>query len=92
AMPKLSALDLSDCEIALTPAEARSISDLDNLEFLHLDNNPLGNAPDVSALHLLNTLKLSNTQISQVPDGLFQLHGLQTLDLSNNALRDIPAD
>lgn len=92
AMPKLSGLELSGCEIALTPAEARSISDLDNLEFLHLNNNPLGNAPDVSALQQLTTLQLSNTQISQVPAGLFQLHGLQNLDLSNNALRDIPAD
>ena len=92
SMPKLATLTLSNCEIQLTPATARSINDLQSLDFLELSDNPLGNAPDVSNLHQLTSLHLHNTQISELPAGLFQLPELQNLDLSRNQLREIPPD
>ena len=88
----LTSLDLSRCEIRLTPATARAVGDLDTLEYLDLSNNPLGNAPDVSNLHQLSSLQLPNTQIDAVPVGVFLLNELHTLDLSNNRIRDLPDD
>lgn len=92
SLHKLTSLDLSHCEIRLTPTTARSVGDLGTLEYLDLSNNPLGNAPDVSNLHQLSSLHLPNTQIDAVPAGVFQLNELHTLDLSNNQIRDIPDD
>ena len=74
----------------MTPATARTVSDLHSLEFLDLSNNPLGHAPDVTGLQRLTSLHLHNTRISQLPDGVFQLTELQNLDLSHNQLREIP--
>ncbi|WP_395610929.1 dermonecrotic toxin domain-containing protein [Pseudomonas sp. B22129] len=91
SMPGLATLDLSDCAIRLSPAEARAISDLHTLEYLDLSNNPLGHAPDVSQLQQLNSLHLPNTQISEMPAGVFLLPELHNLDLSGNQIREVPA-
>ncbi len=92
SMPRLANLDLSQCELRLTSASARSFSDVPTLEFLELSHNPLGNAPDVSGLTLLASLHLHNCELRDLPNGLFQLPELYTLDLSNNQLSEIPAD
>ncbi|SDT30027.1 Leucine Rich Repeat [Pseudomonas cedrina] len=92
SMPKLANLDLSQCDIRLTAAGARSFSDLPALEFLELSHNPLGNAPDVSGLNLLASLHLHNCELRDPPNAVFRLPELYTLDLSNNQIREIPAD
>ena len=91
-MPNLSSLDLSDCEIVLTPAAARSISGLHTLDYLSLRNNPLGHAPDVSNLQQLSSLHLPNTQIRELPAGVFLLDELRTLDLSDNRITEMSTD
>lgn len=91
-MPKLSTLDMTECAIRLTPQTRGRLSALTELEFVNLSHNPLGHAPDVSALHELVSLYLSNAALSEVPQGVFGLEQLQTLDLSNNAIQEIPAD
>ena len=91
-MPKLTTLNLEDCEITLTSDDTDALGNAPNLEFLSLSNNRLVTAPDVSALNQLGALYLRNTQISEVPRGLFQLQELHTIDLSNNLIREIPAD
>lgn len=90
SMPHLSSLELSNCAIKLTPQTASAIGDLHTLEFLDMSNNPLGHAPDVSNLRQLTSLHLHDTQISELPAGVFELVELQNLDLSNNQLREIP--
>lgn len=92
SMSKLTSLELSNCSITLTAPAARSVNDLHTLEFLDLSNNPLGHAPDVSQLRQLSSLHLHDTQISELPAGVFQLVQLQNLDLSRNQLRDIPQE
>jgi Leucine-rich repeat (LRR) protein len=89
-MPHLDTLDLSHCEISLTTAAARALGDLHDLEYLHLGNNPLNNAPDVTHLQQLSSLHLPHTKISEVPAGVFQLPLLQSLDLSHNTIKEIP--
>lgn len=89
SMPHLDTLDLSDCEISLTTSSARALGDLHDLEYLHLGNNPLNNAPDVTHLQQLSSLHLARTRISEMPAGVFQLPLLQTLDLSNNTISEI---
>ncbi|MEW5699782.1 dermonecrotic toxin domain-containing protein [Pseudomonas synxantha] len=90
-MPGLTTLSLEDCQITLTPADMDVLGNALNLEFLSLRDNSLVVAPDVSALNHLGSLYLGNTQINEVPQGLFQLPELHTIDLSNNLIRDIPA-
>lgn len=92
SMPKLTSLELSNCAIRLTPVTARSVGDLHALEFLDLSTNPLGHAPDVSHLRQLTSLHLHDTQINELPAGVFQLAELQNLDLSRNQLHDIARD
>ncbi|MDT3233387.1 leucine-rich repeat domain-containing protein [Pseudomonas sp. rhizo25] len=90
-MPNLTTLSLENCEITLTPADTDVLGNAPNLEFLSLRNNRLVVTPDVSALNHLGALYLGNTQINEVPRGLFQLPELYTIDLSNNLISDIPA-
>ncbi|WP_300628131.1 DUF6543 domain-containing protein [Pseudomonas sp.] len=91
-MPKLSTLEITECAIRLTAETRDRLAALTDLEFINMNNNPLGHAPDVSSLHKLISLYLSNAALSDVPEGVFRLNQLQVLDLSNNAIREIPAD
>ncbi|WP_411378706.1 dermonecrotic toxin domain-containing protein [Pseudomonas sp. MPB26] len=92
SMPRLSNLDLSQCDIRLTVASASSFRDLHALEFLELSHNPLGNAPDVSGLNQLVSLHLHDCELRELPHAVFQLPQLYTLDLSNNLISELPAD
>lgn len=91
-LPKLTYLDLSHCAITLTADTARTVSELSALEFLGMNHNPLGLAPDVSGLNNLLALQLRNNQMSSVPHGVFRLPRLQLLDLGNNQISTIPLD
>ncbi|NVZ19679.1 dermonecrotic toxin domain-containing protein [Pseudomonas costantinii] len=92
SLPKLSSLELSHCAITLTAESARSLSDLSTVEFFDMSHNPLTHAPDVTGMSQLVALHLRHSQISHVPQGVFQLTELQTLDLSHNQITQIPAD
>ena len=91
-LPKLTTLELPRCAITLSAATARSVSDLQTLEFLNLSDNPLGHAPDVSNLQQLSSLHLRNTRITELPTGVFQHANLVYLDLSQNQIREITPD
>ncbi|AZE62859.1 MULTISPECIES: dermonecrotic toxin domain-containing protein [Pseudomonas fluorescens group] len=91
-MPGLTTLSLEHCEVSLTPADVNVLDNVPNLGFLSLRNNRLVVAPDVSGLNHLGALYLGNTQITEVPRGLFQLPELHTIDLSDNMISEIPAD
>jgi hypothetical protein len=90
SMSHLFSLDLAECRLSLTPESARSLENLNGIEFLDLSNNPLGHAPAVSRLHQLSSLHLRDAQLREVPEGVFQLPSLHTLDLSNNLIETLP--
>jgi Leucine-rich repeat (LRR) protein len=91
-MGKLNTLALPQNEIHLDDASVQALAGLDRLEILDLTGNPLGRAPDVSQMHGLTTLSLSNTGITETPNGLFALKEIEDADLSNNAITELPAD
>ena len=89
-MVQLEHLDLSDNTIILTEDSRQRLARLTRLEMLNLDGNPLGLAPDVSAMtHLLN-LSLQQTGISQWPIGAETLTQLHSLLLQENRITTIP--
>ncbi|MGE1154669.1 dermonecrotic toxin domain-containing protein [Pseudomonas kitaguniensis] len=89
-MNNLTSLNLTGNSIRLSPRSARMLSTLGNLKELYLTNNPLGMAPDFSAMPRLRSLNLRNTQLEQWPTGLSADTGLTLVDLSHNLLREVP--
>ena len=69
-LTELKELSLINCGITLTADGQSALESLSELELLDLRNNPLGVAPDVETMPQLNDLRLSNTGISGLPDGL----------------------
>ncbi len=92
SMRSLTSMDLTHCAIRLTPATRRKLGQLFALEFLELSENPLTLAPDVRHLEQLTLLHLQNTQLSELPRGIFQLSTLHTLDLSKNQITHVTHD
>ncbi|WP_246226474.1 dermonecrotic toxin domain-containing protein [Pseudomonas atagonensis] len=91
-MGDLRSLVLTECDISLTPESIAGLSELVRLDILDLGYNPLGSTPDVSQMTELSTLMLNHTGITQLPKGLFQLHGLDVADLNDNAIIEMPMD
>lgn len=90
-MPRLAALDLSSCNITLTPTSQAQIASMSRLHTLSLFDNPLGRVPSVEAMPALVSLDLSLTGITQVPDGLTSRAHLYTALFNGNQLRELPA-
>lgn len=90
-MPRLTALDLSTCNITLTPTSRAQIAAMSRLKALVLFDNPLGQAPSVEAMPALINLDLSLTGITQLPDGLVSRTHLRTGLFSGNQLHELPA-
>lgn len=91
-MHRLTSLTLAESNLRLTAASADALSGMSTLRYLDLSENPLGITPDVSQLNQLESLYLQDTQISEIPRGLFELRELGVLDLSDNLITEIPAD
>ncbi|WP_426108663.1 dermonecrotic toxin domain-containing protein [Pseudomonas sp. TWR1-1-4] len=92
SLAELNALSLTESAIRLTPTSADALSGMRTLQYLDLGGNRLGLTPDVSQLTELETLYLPDTDITQIPQGLFALRELRTLDLSDNLIEEVPAD
>ena len=72
-------------------ADGQSVLEsLSELELLDLRNNPLGVAPNVETMPLLNDLRLSNTGISSLPEGLADHPNLRDVRLDGNGIVDLP--
>lgn len=89
-MSQLTSLELMDNRITLTPETAQQLANLSNLRALSLSGNPLGISPDVSQMLDLHSLDLSNTGISQWPNGLWALPHIEWANLRDNAMTTIP--
>ncbi|VVN28717.1 dermonecrotic toxin domain-containing protein [Pseudomonas fluorescens] len=91
-MPSLETLALNSCGVVFDAMGQVTLSAMSRLRGLDLYNNPLGTAPDISALRTLSALDLSRTGITQVPVGVGQLPRLRETFLSENAIVDLPED
>ncbi|MBX8472578.1 hypothetical protein K5E37_26395 [Pseudomonas sp. RIT778] len=91
-MSQLTALSLPDCEISLTPESVAALAGMDKLEVLNLRDNPLGLTPDISNLHSLTDLDLSDTGITEIPKGTLENLHWNEIDLSGNAITDVPEE
>ncbi|MDD0970936.1 MULTISPECIES: dermonecrotic toxin domain-containing protein [Pseudomonas] len=89
---RLCALSLPDCEIRLTPRSVAGLAGMDKLEVLNLRANPLRLTPDVSNLHSLTDLDLSDTGITEIPRGVLENLHWNELDLSGNAITEVPEE
>lgn len=91
-LPKLTTLSLTQCQLRLTPESVAALSDLHDLNYLDLGDNPLGLTPDVSNMSGLETLMMENAGLTEVPRGAFNLTSLTQLNLSDNRITELPTD
>ena len=92
SMPRLNALNLSTCNIRLTPASQARLGSLHGLQILALHNNPLGLAPSVEAMPHLIHLDLTQAAIEHLPAGVLTRPELQVVLLNDNQIRELPAE
>lgn len=74
---QLEFLDLRRNRIVLDQAGQNWLASCANLDMLALAGNPLGRAPDLTALTRLRTVKLAGCDLQRLPDGLAQWHSLR---------------
>ncbi|MHC8331836.1 dermonecrotic toxin domain-containing protein [Pseudomonas sp. LB3P25] len=91
-MGELRSLSLPRCRISLSLESATALAGMDNLDYLDLGVNPLGQTLDLRQMPKLATVLLNDTGITEVPPGMFQLTELDWADLSANAISEIPID
>ncbi|WP_438299454.1 hypothetical protein [Pseudomonas sp. NMS19W] len=89
-MKRLNTLSLPACGLTLSPRDVAGLANLDNLDLLHLHDNPLGLTPDLSNLQGLTDLDLSTTGIREIPKGVLDNFNWMELDLSGNEIREMP--
>ncbi|WP_347901544.1 hypothetical protein [Pseudomonas purpurea] len=89
-MSQLRALSLAHCRISLSSRTSAALAQMEQLDTLDLGSNPLGQAPDLSQMTTLVTVRLNDTGIREVPHGVFHLAELEWVDLSDNAFTEIP--
>jgi len=89
-MRRLKILALPSCNITLTAADVAGLASLENLNLLHLHDNPLELTPDLSNLQGLNDLDLSVTGIREIPKGVLDNLNWIEMDLSGNEISEVP--
>ena len=89
-MRHLETLNLGGNHITLDEEARQRLAQMTSLRELNLNDNPLGLAPDVSAMDNLRVLNLRNTQIDQWPLGADDRPVLSRLLLQENRLTTLP--
>ncbi|MGY2235319.1 dermonecrotic toxin domain-containing protein [Pseudomonas gingeri] len=89
-MPHLTRLCLQGNRIGLDAPGVALLAQMSALECLNLNDNPLGQVPDLSGLPALRQLMLRATGIDRWPVGLFPRSSLEALDLRDNRLTQLP--
>ena len=87
---RLSVLDLRNLETKITMLPG-TISKLENLKRLYIDNNDLTSIPPaIGELKRLETLSIANNSIKRLPESIGNLSFLDTLDISGNGIEELP--
>lgn len=96
-MRPLRDLDLADNSIKLTTESAQQLGQLENLQTLNLNGNPLNVPPDVGRMDHLTELSLAKTAIETWPEGLFKVGGVNKqrprsfmLDMREAPIKTLP--
>ncbi|KIF56341.1 hypothetical protein QS95_24655 [Pseudomonas fluorescens] len=89
-MPSLQRLIIENCALTLTPQTQASLSSLSRLQYLNLSRNPLGAPPSLSGMTALVHLRLTDTAITRLPDGMFDHPRLSAAILDNNLISELP--
>ena len=90
-MSALKDLTLQHCQLTLTSEGQSTLTSLNELERLDLSQNPLALAPDLAAMPMLNDVRLSNCEITQLPNGVADHPNLRTALLDSNRISELPA-
>lgn len=90
-LPQLRHLQLSYNRINLRATGAATLASLTRLHTLGLNGNPLGVMPDLAAFVRLRELRLRNTYLQALPQGVLACPQLQVADLRENMIRELPA-
>ncbi|MFC6337528.1 hypothetical protein GIR22_22950 [Pseudomonas sp. CCM 7891] len=90
SLAHLNELTLHNGAIKLTAQSRANLASLSGLKKLDLFNNPLTLAPNLEHMADLQTLNLSQTEISQLPEGLIDRPQLTRADLSDNLIQALP--
>ncbi|SEE33660.1 Leucine-rich repeat (LRR) protein [Pseudomonas frederiksbergensis] len=91
-MGQLRSLSLPECRVRLSAESASALAGMEQLDYLDLAHNPLGQTPDLSQMTELATVLLNDTGITEIPPGLLQMAELDWADLSGNAITEVPSD
>jgi len=85
---KIKSIDLLNQKLKSLPPE---FVQLQNLEYIYLNNNDLKQFPEVlTKLKKLKQLNLSNNQIDSLPVSISELTNLESLSLINNPIKNFP--
>ncbi|TDK52452.1 dermonecrotic toxin domain-containing protein [Pseudomonas moraviensis] len=90
SLSRLFELQLKNCGVLMTPENQVVLVSLNHLRKLDLSDNPLGTAPDLNLLPELSYIDLSNSGLSEVPDGLASHPKLRTAVLTGNRITQLP--
>lgn len=91
SLPALNELILNDCQITLTDESLLALNGLTQLRTLDLSSNPLGLHPSLENMPDLRHLNLSNTGITEVPQGVLDRPTMDLILLSQNEISELPA-
>jgi hypothetical protein len=89
-MPQLRRLSLANNQLQLTEQTLAKLNRLHTLRYFNLSYNPLGATPSVGGMSGLRRLMLRDTGITELPDGLDNLHDIEWMDLRENRMRELP--
>lgn len=88
---RLERLKLKNCALTLTAQSRAALSGFTQLQHLDLSHNPLELPPSLESLPALAELRISDTWISTVPDGLPGHPRLEVAYLERNRIQELPA-
>lgn len=86
----LRQIRLRDNRIVLDEDGSQRLAAMWNIESIDLTGNPLGRAPDVTQMTHLRVLQLRNTDIEELPTGLWDRPALEVADLRENRIDQLP--
>ncbi|MFJ4385405.1 NEL-type E3 ubiquitin ligase domain-containing protein [Pseudomonas sp. NPDC089408] len=88
----LRILDLTGNQIVLDEPQAEVLGNCRQLRYLNLSNNRLQTALSVTRLEQLAELRLRNSGLAALPEGIVNHPRLYMLDASNNFITSLPGD
>lgn len=88
-LKELKNLDVSGNELQLLPAE---LGELTLLQTINVNCNKLTEMPSVASLKNLSRFDVSHNQLSELPDGIYELEHLAEIHASNNQITTIDAN